>query len=241
MAGMLGTEDLERNWLRLQERVAAAAVRAGRTLSDVRIMAVTKLQPTAVIRLALGCGITLIGENRVQEAESKFCESEDCIPVGAGGLELHLIGHLQRNKAARAARLFGCVQSVDKVETARKLAQGLASGRTMDVMLEFNTSGEESKFGYLDESRLLEELAMMAEIQGLRVRGLMTIAPFTDQEAPVRKAFARLRELYARARAVGPEVDTLSMGMSADYEIAVEEGATMVRVGTALFGARDHG
>ncbi len=231
---MVGRDELNANLERVRERIAAAAVRAGRDPADVSIMAVTKGQPPQAVRLALEAGLRLIGENRVQEAESKM-------KAAPGEWELHLIGHLQRNKAARAAMLFACVQSIDRVETAVALSRGAAAaGKTVDVLLEKNTSGAETQSGYTDAGRLLDDLPRIAGLPALRVRGLMTIAPLTTDDERVREAFRELRQLFERARAIVAGLDTVSMGMSGDFEAAVEEGATVVRLGTALFGAR-HG
>jgi len=196
-------------------------------------MAVTKTLPIAHALAAAEAGVTLFGENRVQEAVEKWSGSKPG--------ELHLIGHLQRNKARAAASLFDAVDSIDKIETARALARACAeAGRRCDILLEVNTSGEESKSGVREEGELLELLAAALALPELRVRGLLTIGPLTEEEPPVRRAFARLRSLLescARA-APGAGLETLSMGMSSDFEIAVEEGSTLVRLGTVLFGPR---
>ncbi len=229
---MVSRAELNANLQSVRERIAAAAARAGRDASSVAVMAVTKGQPVEAVRLALEAGVRLIGENRVQEAGSKLGE-------GAWDCELHLIGHLQRNKARRAAGLFACVQSVDSFETAAALSRAAAAtGRSIDVLLEKNTSGAETQSGYREQGQLLDDLAAIAALDGLRVRGLMTIAPLTTEEARLRGAFAELRQLLARARSVVAGLEVLSMGMSGDFELAVEEGATIVRLGTALFGAR---
>ncbi len=229
---MVSRAALESNLGIVRDRIAAAAARAGRSPDSVTVMAVTKGHPAEAVRLAVESGLRVIGENRVQEAEAKIGEAPD-------GCELHLIGHLQRNKARKAARLFACVQSIDGMETAAALSRAaVEAARTIDVLLEKNTSGAETQSGYRDGGRLLEDLAAIAALEGLRVRGLMTIAPFTREEARLRTAFAEMRELFERARRIVPGLAVLSMGMSNDYEPAVEEGATMVRLGTALFGAR---
>ncbi|MBD3284681.1 YggS family pyridoxal phosphate-dependent enzyme [Candidatus Uhrbacteria bacterium] len=239
---------MKENWERLRERVGRAASRAGRPVDEIRIMAVTKTHPVQVVRAAVGAGIRLLGENRVQEAESKFVRCVDTAQAAPnvedrvglwGQVSLHLIGHLQSNKTRRAVALFDAVQSLDKLATAERLARHAEeAARSLDVMLEVNTSGEPTKFGYEDEGRLMEDMARIAELGPLRVRGLMTIGPFTADETRVRKAFARLRALLERARKQVPDMRELSMGMSSDFETAVEEGATMIRVGTVLFGER---
>ena len=219
----------------VQDRISAAALRAGRDPSRIRLMAVTKGFPQQVVLDARAAGLSLFGENRVQEAEQKYLDQ-------AAGLELHLIGHLQRNKARAASGLFACVQSIDKVETAGALdARCEERGRTMDVLLELNTSGEPTKSGFLSRQDLRDGLEVIGKLAHLRVRGLMTVGPRSDDVQKIRSSFAALRSVFEEIRAGGglPFFDTLSMGMSSDFEIAIEEGATLVRVGTALFGHRE--
>ena len=212
-------------------RVAAAARRGGRPAQQVRVMAVTKTRSRAVAAAALAAGADLVGENRVQEAAAKFAPLPD--------FELHLIGHLQRNKARAAARLFHAVQSIDKVATAEALQRALdAQHRTMDVLLELNTTGEPDKHGLRTAAELRRVLGAMAVYDRLRVRGLMTMAAWRADPQAVRRSFRSLRRLFDELAPGRPDFDTLSMGMSADYEIAVEEGATLVRLGSVLFGPR---
>jgi PLP dependent protein len=221
----------------VRARMAEAARRAGRDVSTVRLMAVTKTMPRSVVDEARAAGLSLFGENRVQEAEEKFLDI-------AGAVELHLIGHLQRNKARPASGLFSCVQSIDKLETAAALdARCVDRGIVMDILLELNTSGEESKSGFRSRGELLESLDAIGRLAGLRVRGLMTVGPLGGDEKAVRSSFSMLRNLFQEIRAGGgfSSFDTLSMGMSGDFEIAIEEGSTLVRVGTALFGTRSQG
>jgi pyridoxal phosphate enzyme (YggS family) len=223
---------IQRNIARLQERIRSAAERSGRTQA-VRLMAVTKTVPRSAVEAAVNGGIRLFGENRVQEALEKY--------AGMSGIELHLIGHLQRNKAKSAAGAFACVQSIDKVETAEALSrQRSAFGRPIDVLLEVNTSGEKSKSGFLSRDALFSGLESIAAIPMIVIRGLMTVGPFTTDEARVRTAFRTLAGLFREAaEGMGsPAFDTLSMGMSSDFETAIEEGSTLVRIGTALFGQR---
>lgn len=223
---------LRRRLRHTRERVAAAAARAGRGAGEVRIMAVTKSQPRAALEAALAAGLDLIGENRVQEAAAKL----EPPPAHA---ELHLIGHLQRNKARRAARLFHTVQSIDKPATAQALQHALAaSAGTMDVLLELNTSGEPGKHGFASPDELRRALEAIEALDRLRVRGLMTMAVWSADAAAVRGCFRTLRRLFEELAPDRPAFDTLSMGMSGDFEIAVEEGATLVRLGTVLFGPR---
>jgi pyridoxal phosphate enzyme (YggS family) len=233
------TSEIRKNRSSIMERIAEAARRAGRDPAEVRLMAVTKTHSEATVRSALESGLTLFGENRVQEAVGKYD-----VRKYAGltdRLELHLIGHLQRNKAKLAAGFFHWVQSIDKLETAAVLDKWAGeSGRKVNILIEVNTSGEESKFGLRDENDLWPLAEGINGLGNLSLRGLMTIGPFTSEEKRIRSSFSRLRELYRRMKDSFPRLscDTLSMGMSGDYELAIEEGSTLVRVGTALFGRR---
>jgi PLP dependent protein len=218
----------------VRERMARAARRAGREADSVSLMAVTKGLPRSVVDEARAAGLTLFGENRVQEAEQKYVDL-------LGTVDLHLIGHLQRNKVRPASGLFSCVQSIDKVETAAALDARCADrGIVMDILLELNTSGEAAKSGFLSREALLEGLDAIGRLAQLRVRGLMTVGPLSDDEQRVRGSFAALRTLFLEIKAGGglSAFDTLSMGMSGDFDMAIEEGSTLIRVGTALFGAR---
>jgi pyridoxal phosphate enzyme (YggS family) len=220
----------------LRERISAAAARSNRDPENIRLMVVTKTFPLEYIEVARKAGLTLFGENRIQEAQAKYQSLTD-----DPDLELHLIGHLQRNKAKIAASLFRCVQSIDKLQTAEALNRYCSEiGRTVDILLELNTSGEETKFGYIDAEQLWQGCGQIAGLSSLRIRGVMTVGPFTSDRDRMRRSFASLRECLEGLRSRYPELslDTLSMGMSGDFEIAVEEGATMIRVGTVLFGLR---
>ena len=227
---MVGT--LAANLAEVRSRIDAAARRAGRDPASVRLMAVTKGFPRETVLEALEAGATLIGENRVQEAESKLVDLTD-------RCEVHLIGHLQTNKARAAAALFSCVQSIDSVHTAAALnGRCEERNRTLDVLLELNTSGEASKSGFPGVDELAAGLDQVEELPQLRVRGLMTVGPLTGDQGAIRGAFARLRQAFERLCVGRSGFDMLSMGMSSDFEIAVEEGSTLVRVGTAIFGPR---
>lgn len=231
---------------RVRERIEAAAARAGRASGDVSFMAVTKFHPLAAVEAAYAAGLRLFGENRVQEAEAKYSDIAQRFP----GARVELIGNLQSNKARKACALFSAVQSVDSpglLEELEKRAR--AQGKSLDILFELHT-GEESKAGFPDRDSLLEacdRLCRLAEeggraggTGGLVLRGLMTMAPFTTEDAPVRTSFRSLRAAFeeVRSRYPFPSFDILSMGMTNDYEIAIEEGSTLVRIGTALFGAR---
>ena len=218
----------------VRDSIREAAVNCGRDPATVTLMAVTKFHPMEAVRDAIDAGITCFGENRVQEARDKFEGRSDRI-------ELHLIGHLQRNKAKIAASIFDWVQSIDRAETARALDTSLEqNGRDMDILIEVNTSGEESKSGLRSDDELFKVVDAIGVLKRLRVRGLMTIAPFTKEEKPIRTSFSRLRLLFEQLRRHYPELplDTLSMGMSNDFRIAIEEGSNLVRIGTAIFGER---
>jgi len=220
----------------VRQRIDAAASRAGRNPEDIRLMAVTKTFPLEYIEVARQAGLALFGENRVQEAQSKYQSLSD-----DSELELHLIGHLQRNKAKIAASLFRCVQSIDKPATAEALNRYCGElGRKMDILLELNTSGEETKFGFAEAEQLWAACEQIARLDCLQIRGVMTVGPFTTDKDRMRRSFASLRECRDGLRSRYPELsaDILSMGMSGDFEIAIGEGATLIRLGTVLFGPR---
>lgn len=224
------------NLMAIRERIARAAARAGRNPSDIALMAVTKTVPAARIIEAYEAGQRLFGENRVQE----FAEKADAL-ARLRGAEFHMIGHLQSNKAAKAAEIFQAVDSVDSVKTAERL-NGAAEklGKTLEVLIEINIGGEEAKSGIAAESAELERiLAGAAQWSHLQIRGLMTVPPFTEDPEGARAYFRRLRELRDRLAMRGVQLKTLSMGMSHDFEVAIEEGSTCVRIGTAIFGERE--
>ena len=199
----------------------------------MRLIGVVKTVPAEVVREAVAFGLEDLGENRVQEAESKIAA------VGRKAARWHMVGHVQRNKAGRVVELFDCVHGVDGVAIAQALARRADdAGRTIPVLVEVNVSGEPSKFGLApqDLAPVLEEVA---KLRGLSLRGLMTVGRPVERAEDARPEFARLRDLGERAGSrLGIELPELSMGMSGDFEVAVEEGATMVRVGSALFGRR---
>jgi PLP dependent protein len=221
-----------------RERVEAAARRAGRPSGDIALMAVTKTHPPEIIREAYGAGLRLFGENRVQEFAGKMGAVADL-----AGAEWHMIGHLQTNKAAKAVELFGAVDSVDSVKLAEKLdAAARQQGKKVPVLIETNVGGEVAKSGVALDSRELEDLLLAApRLDGLEFRGLMTVPPFSDDPDGARSYFRKLRQLreaIAARKLAAVRMDTLSMGMSHDFEVAIEEGSTCVRVGTAIFGER---
>lgn len=230
----MDADTIRMNVEQVRENIEKACARSGRKADDVTLMAVTKTKPRELADAAYDAGIRVFGENRVQEAESKYAEF---YPEG----ELHLIGHLQSNKAKPAAKVFSWVQSIDKLKTAKALDKQLRElGTRMNILLEINTSGEESKYGYLSKDAFFRDIDAVLELDTLVVRGLMTIGPLTPDSERVRAAFRSLRKTFDETVSRYPElnIDTLSMGMSGDYESAIEEGSTLVRVGTTLFGAR---
>jgi len=222
----------------VRERIAEAARRAARRPEEIALMAVTKTHPPERIREAHAAGLRLFGENRVQEFAGKAAALAD-LP----GVEWHMIGHLQTNKAGRAAELFGAVDSVDSVKLAEKLdttAQNL--GKKLGVLIEINVGGEAAKSGVAPDSHELQALLTTApRFEAVEFRGLMTIPPFTDNPEDARPYFRAVRELrdaIAARRLPAVSLGVLSMGMSHDFEVAIGEGSTCVRVGTAIFGAR---
>ncbi len=224
------------NLASVRERIDAAARRAGRDPAGIELVAVSKFHPAPEIAEAALAGQAAFGESRVQEALEKFPALKERFP----GIRLHMIGHLQSNKARPAAGLFDCVQSVDSADIARRLSKAaFEAGRTLELFLEVHT-GEESKAGFRSPDSVWACVDEAASLPGIRLAGLMTMAPFTRDEGPIRASFRALaeigREWKARYPALGSPV--LSMGMSNDYEIAVEEGSGMLRIGTAIFGER---
>jgi len=225
----------------LRERIAAAARRAGRAPGDVTLVGVAKRQPAERVLAVLAAGLGDVAESFVQEARAKIPLLREALAArGLPAPRFHFVGRLQTNKAGQAAALFDCVQSVDREELARALSRRAeAAGRRLRVLAQVNLSGEPQKGGAPPEA-LGALLAACAALPGLELAGLMTVPEETSDEALLRRRFAALRELRDTfARTGHPELRELSMGMSGDFEIAIEEGATQVRIGTALFGARE--
>ena len=224
--------DLAANLISIQKRIRAACGRAGRDPDSVSLLAVTKSHPPEAVQAAAKLGLILFGENKVQEAKAK-------IPLCPGNLRWHMIGHLQSNKCRDAVELFEMIQSVDSLSLAQEInKRAEQAARTMPVLMEVNVAGEASKFGCRPE-QLLAELKEINALPRIEIHGLMTVPPYVTEPEKARPHFRRLRELKERAEAVlGAPLPHLSMGMSGDFEIAIEEGATMVRIGTDLFGSR---
>jgi pyridoxal phosphate enzyme (YggS family) len=221
-----------------RERIRTAAVRAGRDPGEITLMAVSKTFPAQSIRDAYEAGIRIFGENRVQEFATKTDALRDLDDA-----HWHMIGHLQSNKAGKAAELFHAVDSVDSLKLAAKLNDAARSaGKKLAVLIEVNVGGEAAKTGVTPDSPELEHLLATApQLERLEVRGLMTVPPFTDDPEAARPYFRKLRELrdqIAARKLPAIRMGALSMGMSHDFEVAIEEGSTCVRVGTAIFGNR---
>ncbi len=231
------------NIARVEEQIAAACRGAMRTRNSVQLMAVSKTHPASAIAEAAGCGIRLFGENRVQE----FAAKRSALQVGGISSDLppaafHLIGPLQSNKAARAAQIFDAIDSVDSLRLAQRLDEACAAmGKPLPILVEMKLSPEPSKHGLApDAGELQQLLERLPDLSNLKFRGLMTIPPYCDDLEQVRPYFRRLRELRDSFAQQYPalQFDELSMGMSHDFPVAIEEGSTLVRVGTAIFGAR---
>ncbi|MEI6874824.1 MAG: YggS family pyridoxal phosphate-dependent enzyme [Spirochaetota bacterium] len=229
----------------IRARVAAAAEGAGRASSEVDIMAVSKFHPLAAVEAAYRAGIRIFGENRLQEAETKFADS----PLFRSGIQLDMLGHLQTNKINKALRLFSRIQSIDScslLEDLIRRAKSRDAGREgpLEILFELHTA-EDSKSGFMSPGEIHDACRIMAQ-EGkdlaltLIPRGLMTMGPLTEDESAIRDAFGKTRRLFDEIRKIYlfPDFSVLSMGMSKDFEIAVEEGSTLVRIGTALFGER---
>jgi pyridoxal phosphate enzyme (YggS family) len=234
--------DIGDNISRVKERIALAADRAGRQADEVKLVAITKTFPARAIADAYAHGLREFGENQVQEAELKVLWGRDT------GLDLkwHMVGHLQRNKVKRALQMFDVIQSVDSLRLAKEISKRCESAKiSVPILLEVNVTGESGKFGFavgdqVRDLRFLEAVGNIAALPRLALEGLMTIAPFDAPERVLRDCFGRLRELRGGLRQEYPAEnwDHLSMGMTDDFEVAIEEGSTIVRIGRAIFGER---
>ncbi|MBW2039681.1 MAG: YggS family pyridoxal phosphate-dependent enzyme [Deltaproteobacteria bacterium] len=225
-------DDIKENLRKVKERIEKAATEVGRDPQGIRLIAVSKTVEVEKIREAVSAGATILGENYVQEAMKKIEE------IGRTGLQWHLIGHLQTNKAKYAVGVFDLIHSVDSIKLARELdRRAAAEGRVIDCLIEVNLSQESSKFGIRKE----EALELAHEIKALKntsLKGLMTMPPYFDDSELARPYFISLRRIKEEIERDGIPLPELSMGMSVDFEVAIEEGATMVRVGRAIFGER---
>lgn len=232
---LLRIETVKENCKVIKENIAEAAIKSGRNPEDVRFMAVTKTVEPVFINAALETGIDLIGENRVQEFLAKEPE------LHLEGVEKHLIGHLQKNKVRRIVGKVDMIQSVDSVELAEEISKrSLSAGITTPVLIEVNIGQEESKFGFGTDA-LEEKIFEISEMPAVEVRGMMTIPPICEKSEELRQYFSKMKQFYIDINSKifnNINMDVLSMGMSADYEEAILEGSTLVRVGSAIFGPR---
>lgn len=230
-------EDISSNLAAVKGRIRDAAERVGRVPDEIKLVAVSKMHPPEVVRRAMAAGVRVFGENKVQEAEGKIAR------VGRDAAEWHLIGHLQSNKARKAVQLFDIVHSLDSIELAERLERiCIEEGREeLPVLAQVDLAGEVTKSG-IGEGDLAAMAEFLKSCERLRFDGLMVLPPFFDDPEATRAYFIRLREIrdeLARQNAFSGQGE-LSMGMSHDFEVAIEEGATMVRVGTAIFGEREY-
>jgi len=224
-------DELMENVARIRRDIDECLEKVGRTGSSVTIIAVTKKFPAEAVDAAVAAGLTDIGESRVQETATKK-------PAVKGSCRWHLIGHLQKNKIGKAIELYDMIQSVDSYELAEAIN---AKAKTpVDILLQVDSSGEETKFG-IDPGDVMQMVAKIGKLNNLRIRGLMTIGPLTEDETRIRHSFRLTKALFDRVKENAlsdVDISYLSMGMSGDYQIAVEEGSNMVRIGTSLFGSR---
>ena len=216
----------------IKEKIKKAALKANRSSEEIKLVAVTKTATIGQIKEAISAGIKIIGENKVQEAKEKY-------QILTADTEWHLLGHLQTNKVKYAIEIFDCIQSVDSIKLAKEIdKRSLQFGKTTNVLVEVNVSGEETKYGIKPEEVELF-LKEISEFSGIRVRGLMTIAPIEKDKEEVRPYFGKLREISKEIKSKNiknVKMDYLSMGMTDDFEVAIEEGANMVRIGRGIFG-----
>ncbi len=219
----------------IQGNIRSACEKSGRNPEDVTLVAVTKTVEADVMNAAIDLGVTIVGENRVQEIRRKF---DDVKPVS-----WHQIGHLQRNKVKYIADKVDMIHSVDSIRLAEEISDKAQKfGRTIDILIQVNVAGESQKFG-IDDETLTEMLTEISKLEGVKVKGLMLIAPFSDDPETVRPIFRRMKEIFDSTKNSNydnVEMKYLSMGMTGDYEVAIEEGANMVRIGSGIFGKRTY-
>jgi len=225
-------ETIKNNLEIINKKIKKAALKANRNPEEIKLVAVTKTATMGQIEEAINAGVKIIGENRVQDAKEKY-------QILTAGIEWHLIGHLQTNKVKYAVEIFNCIHSVDSIKLAQEIdKRSKQFGKIMDVLVEVNVSGEESKYGIKPEE-VKPFIKNISEFLRIKVRGLMTIAPIVKDKEEVRPYFRKLRELSKEIKSKNIEnvkMDYLSMGMTKDFEIAIEEGANMVRIGRGIFG-----
>lgn len=220
------------NYLSIKENVQSIAMSCGRDPQSIAIIAVSKTYPPEIVQEAINKNITLFGENKVQEARAKITSL-------TGSFSFHLVGHLQSNKAKDAVKLFDCIHSIDKLSTAIEVdKEAKKINKMQEILIEVNTTGEISKFGIAPD-HAIELCTSIIQLNNIRCRGLMTMGPLTQNRDAIRTAFRKLRTLLDEINnSLHISLNDLSMGMSGDYDIAIEEGATMLRIGTAIFGER---
>jgi pyridoxal phosphate enzyme (YggS family) len=220
------------NYIQIKDSVNEAASKISRDPDSIKIVSVSKTFSSEVIQEAIDSGIFLFGENKIQEAKLK-------IPLLKGNFEFHMIGHLQSNKAKDAVKLFSMIHSIDTLSTAEKVNREAAKlDKIQDILIQINSSGEESKSG-ISPSEAIDLAGNISEMNNLNLKGIMTIGPLADNESDIRKSFILTRQTLASInRELGLSLNELSMGMSDDYLIAIEEGATLLRIGSAIFGRR---
>ena len=227
-------ESVEENIKDIWSRIEKAAEKTGKSKEDIKLVAVTKTVEVERIKEAINCGIQVIGENRVQEAEAKFDHITEEV-------EKHLVGHLQTNKAKKAVELFDFIQSVDSRRIAQEISRRASQmGKVIEVLVEINTSGEETKFG-IDPKGVLSFIKLISDLEGIKIKGLMTIGLFSDNPEDTRPCFKKLKAIFDQMKSESiPNVEMkyLSMGMTSDFEVAIQEGSNMVRIGTGIFGLR---
>jgi len=226
-------ETIKNNLEIINEKIKKAALKANRSPEEIKLVAVTKTATTEQIKEAINAGVKIIGENKVQEAKEKY-------QILTADTEWHLVGHLQTNKVKYAIEIFDCIQTVDSIKLAKEIdKRSLQFGKTTNVLVEVNVSGEETKYGIKPEE-VEPFLKEISEFSRIRVRGLMTIAPIIEEDKEeVRPYFRKLRELSKEIKSKNIKnlkMDYLSMGMTDDFEVAIEEGANMVRIGRGIFG-----
>ena len=225
---------IKENIEHIRSRIENVVEKSGRGTDEVKLVVVTKTVEPERIKEAISWGIDIIGENRVQEAEEKFCQITEKV-------EKHLVGHLQTNKAKKAVELFDLIQSVDSVRVAEEISKrAIEKQKIMDVLVEVNTSSEKTKFG-IEPNQALWLIETISKFEGIKIKGLMTIGLFSDNPEDTRPCFKKLKTLFEEIKSANiPNVEMryLSMGMTSDFEVAIEEGSNMVRVGTGIFGPR---
>jgi len=231
-------EEIQNRLIAIEDRIRTACEKSGRDPRDVQLIAITKTFPTELVRKACALGFAQIGENRIQESIEKY--KDNWIRQEFPGTRLHLVGHLQSNKVRKAFEIFDSIDSVDSLSLAERISRiAEETGRSVRTLLEVNSSGEARKFG-LEPAAVLDVARQATELPNTTLSGLMTVGPLTDDQTRIRSAFRMMHDLFKEINCQlrSPHWTALSMGMTGDFEIAIEEGATEIRLGSALFGPR---